>query len=73
MPVSASGENAAALLHGEPDFVVPVDVVGDEGHQARLAGGGGVEILAQAALEIVHAAGLGQERLASRLSPLGIG
>jgi hypothetical protein len=35
MPVSASGENARALLDGDADLVLPVDVVGREGDEPQ--------------------------------------
>ena len=61
MPVSASGESARALLERDAHLVLPVDVVGREGHQTGFHRRRRVEILAEAPLEIIGARGLFEE------------
>src|SRR2546427_12321505 len=52
------GREGRALLERDPHFVVPVDLVGREGHEARLGGRRGVQVLADTGAELLSPAGV---------------
>ena len=60
-PVRASGREGGPLLEGQPDLVVPVEVVGGEGHQAQVEAVGGEQLLAERGAGGVQAVGVTPE------------
>src|SRR3989454_11671282 len=52
------GREGRALLERDPHFVVPVDLVGREGHEARLGGRRGVQVLADTGAKLLNPAGV---------------